>query len=448
MPVSPSGPRTAFAPWIARLWLAALFLLLFANFRFNVFCTVPQEAFRVFQADSQALAEQKLFEIAASGKLDPARGFLVRSKEMEKQRLAGAYPEATPQDGAIYRSQFGLQGLLGSLVQWVLRTPAPVTISLLETLMALGTAGVLVALLHVLQKRHGLLVSGVAAVPFLFNPTLVLAGRNLYWILPFIMLPLVATWMLYESRGIQKSTLRLAFPLVAVLVMVKCLCGYEYITCLCLGPAVALTAVWAAGGFRDFPAFFKHCAILFAAACLGFAVAIVLHFVFVWWAVGSLPDAVASIFARATQHIAATESQAAPLKYQHGVVGFVLMIIKYLTFPGVFVGAQVPFGEFNYNLLSASFAGMFLFGFLFSLSRVRTLRDWPLAAGPLLVITAGLLASVSWLVAARGHSLNHFHLNSMAFLPLILSFPLSLFAAGPGKRPDSTANPDDKEEEP
>jgi hypothetical protein len=51
-------------------------------------------------------------------------------------------------------------------------------------------------------------------------------------------------------------------------------------------------------------------------------------------------------------------------------------------------------------------------------------------------VTAGLLASLSWLIAARGHALHHFHLNSMAFLPLILSFPLALFASGPSRSED------------
>jgi hypothetical protein len=118
-----------------------------------------------------------------------------------------------------------------------------------------------------------------------------------------------------------------------------------------------------------------------------------------------------------------------PEKYQHGVVGLVLMIIKYLTLPGVFLGAEVSMGEGSYILLSASFVGMFVFVVLTAFAGCRSLSDWRKFCGPVVVVSLGLLASVSWLVAARGHALHHFHLNSMAFLPLILSFPLALFAS-------------------
>lgn len=429
--------------WVSSLSLAVLFAVLFCNIRFNLFHTVSQERFANYQADSQALAEQKIFEIATSGKLDAARGFLVKSDVMEKLRLVETFPEKAPSDGVIYRSQFGLQGCVGSLFQWILRAPAPTTIHLLESLVAAGTAAVILLLLQVLQRRCGIFVTIVAAVPFIFNPILVLAGRNLYWILPLIMLPLVATWRLYEARGLQASTLWKAFPIVTGLVFLKCLCGYEYITCLCLAPAVALSAVWASENFRGTRDFFKHSAVLFGAACLGFLAAMIIHFSFEWWAVGDFHAAIESIRARAAEHISSSETLGSPVKYHHTLIGLILMIVKYLTFPGVFVGAEVSIGDGNYNVLSASFVGMFVVVLLFSLSRMRTLGDWRLAAGPLVVVTAGMLASVSWLVAARGHALAHFHLNSMAFLPLILSFPLSLFATEVNEK----QNPVDRQDE-
>lgn len=415
--------------------LFCLFLILFFNIRFNVLHTVAQDQFVVYQADSQALADQKIFEVAASGQIDIKRGFLVKSATMEKLRLDAEFPAKTPDDGTIYRSQFGLQGLLGVVWQTIFRTPPAQTVHWVESLMAAGTAAVAVLLLHGLLIRCGPFVTLVAAVPLVFSPTLVYAGRNLYWALPLIMLPLVAIWRLYETRGLNRSTLRVAFPLTVGLVLLKCLCGYEYITCLCLSPGVALVAIWASQDFRDFKGFLTHAALLFGAACLGFAIAVILHFAFVWWAVGDLQAAIDSIFARATQHIAATGSQGAPSKYQHGLVGLVLMIVKYLTLSGVFVGADVAVGDGTYSLLSSAFVGMFLFVILLSVARLKSIHDWRRVVGPVLVITAGLLASVSWLVAARGHALNHFHLNSMAFMPLILSFPLALFAAGPRCEP-------------
>ena len=427
-------PRRTHTGWSAGLLLFFLFLLLFANIRFNLLHTVPQDRFISYQADSQALADQKIFEVAARGQLDLKRGFLIKSATMEKLRLGAAFPERAPEDGTIYRSQFGLQGLPGALWQSIFRTAPAETVQWLESLMAAGTAAVVVLLLHGLLIRCGPFVTLAAAVPLLFSPTLIYAGRNLYWVLPLIMLPLVATWRLYEARGLNESTLRVAFPLIVTLVLLKCLCGYEYITCLCLAPAVALVAIWASQDFRDTKGFLVHAVFLFGAACVGFAIAMIVHFVFVWWAVGDFQAAIDSILARATQHIAATGSQGAPEKYQHGLVGLVLMIVKYLTMSGIFVGADVAIGDGTYGLLSSAFIGMFFFVILLSVARMRSIREWRLVIGPVLVITAGLLASVSWLVAARGHALNHFHLNSMAFLPLILAFPLALFAVAEAKR--------------
>ena len=429
--------RSSHTTWSSRLLLIVIFLMLFANIRFNVLHTVSQNKFLVYQADSQALAEQKILEVDSEGRIDAARGFLVKSAEMEKLRLSGKFPEGAPPDGAIYRSQFGLQGFVGSLLARILPVSPAQVVHVYESLMAAGTAGVLVLLLAGLMRSRGMLVTVVATLPFLFNPILVSVGRNLYWALPLIMLPLVVVWRIYEAHGIQGSRLHVGIFAVAGLVFLKCLCGYEYITCLCLAPAVALTVVWAAYDFENTGRFIRHAAILFLAACIGFAAAMIFHFVFVWWAVGDFQAAIDSILARATQHIAATGSQGAPIKYQHGIIGLVLMIIKYLTLPGIFLGAEVSVGDGSYNLISASFVGMFLFVIFLSVTRMKSLSEWRLWAGPALVVTAGLLASISWLIAARGHSLNHFHLNSMAFLPLILSFPLALFASGAQRSPNS-----------
>jgi hypothetical protein len=421
----------AVEPRIAvRMLLILVFAVLLVNIRFNAFRTVSMDRFANFQADSQALVDQKAYEVFTRGHLDPARGFLVKSKTMEVERIAERFPAGAPADGEIYRSQFGLQGALVAMFQSMFRLRPAVTLSICETLMAAATAGVLMLVISGLLRRGGPFVAGVASLAFAFNPIVVQAGRNLYWAIPLIMLPLVMCWRIYEARGAGESALRTAFPVVMGLVFLKCLCGYEYITCLCLGPAVALAAVWASGDFEKPTLFLRHALFLFGAACIGFGVAMIVHFAFVWWAVGDFRAAIDSIMSRAVAHIGATHTAPlVPEKYQHGVVGLVLMIIKYLTLPGVFLGAEVSIGEGSYILLSASFVGMFVFVVLTAFAGCRSLSDWRKFCGPVVVVSLGLLASVSWLVAARGHALHHFHLNSMAFLPLILSFPLALFAS-------------------
>ncbi|MDX2079428.1 MAG: hypothetical protein SFU53_01455 [Terrimicrobiaceae bacterium] len=436
-----SNPAVAPArPLLRWIFLATLFVVLFANFRFNVFRTVPMEAFAVFQADSQALADQKVFEVASTGTWDPARGFLVRSKEMEKARLAGVFPAAAPEDGTIYRSQFGLQGLLISGLQRIFGQSPQRTLALAESLMAAATAGVLIWLLAGFVEARGMIFAALAVVPWLFSPTLVLAGRNLYWAIPLLMLPLAATWWIYRQRGLTPGALRLAFPAVAGLVFLKCLCGYEYITCLCLAPGLALAAIWAGNEFRGSKTFLTHASILFGAACVGFAVAIVVHVIFVWWAVGDFGQAWGAIFGRATSHIGATNVHSeVPEKYRHGLVGLVLMLIKYLTLPGVFVGAEVNLGEGTYSLITASFAGMTFFTVLLSVGRWVACGRILSTLGPATVGVLACLASLSWLIAARGHALHHFHLNSIAFLPLILALPFALLLATAPAREQNSA---------
>ncbi len=409
------------------LWTAA-FVLLTANFRSDCFRTVPKDRFENFQADSQALVDQKVMEVSSRGNLDIKRGFLVKSKEMERARIDSVFPAVMPADGEIYRSQFGLQGLMVSLLQWIFRLPATATLEIAETLMAAATAAVVIWLAIGLASHAGPGAAMVAVFLLGFSPPLVSGARNLYWAVPLMVLPLVATWSLYRMREFDALTLRRAVIVVGALVFLKCLCGYEYLSTLTLTPAVALTVVWASRGFANPRGFILHSATLFFVACVAFVCAAAVHFLFILWAVGSFDVAVASIAERAASHISGANATDAPLKYQHGIAGMVLMIIKYLTFDAFFVGARVNVGEGSYGLISISFVGVLVTAVLVALG--ASSHGVRRSVGMVAVVLAALIASVSWIIAARGHALHHFHVDSLAFLPLVFALPLALFGTG------------------
>lgn len=402
------------------------FLLLTCGIVANGFRTVDMQAFRLFQADSQALVERKTVDVAATRRMEPGAGFLRRSTEFAERRLAGSTDWWATADSELYRSQFGLQGLVATVAQRVSPLPPAETCRILE-----GVTGALLALGLAVYLRdvraHGGSAAGWLGLAFLlFAPALILGGRNLYWVPITQLAPMIVAHRCYfAGRSATPPNGQVAIW-VGAAVFLKCLCGYEFITGILLSTVVVVMAAVVAGRLRGFSRVTRALVVVSLAGLCGFALAMLLHWIYIRALTGSAEAAFGSIFGRAVSHIAATDSGGAPVKYQAGLTGVVLMVTKYLSLPGVFLGMNVPFGEKRYELVSMSFAGVAACLGIVTGTILALTRDWRRACGALAVLLAGLGCAISWLLCAHGHALNHFHLDSMAFLPFLASVPLSL----------------------
>lgn len=151
------------------------------------------------------------------GKLEDARYYNSQGKELETGMISE------------YPSQYGLQGKIFSrLYKYVY------DISDLNLLCAICTAIVFTIIVFLIARKYNLLMAGCFYITFLLSPWVINFARNLYWVEFTWFIPMIAG--LICSIWIDKKWCRiLSYVMVFLSILVKCLCGYEYITTIMLG---------------------------------------------------------------------------------------------------------------------------------------------------------------------------------------------------------------------
>lgn len=300
-------------------------------------------------------------------------------------------------DGAFhpYTSNAGLQGhvfrLLGGLGgQRVLRL-----------FCAVGAAAVFMALVLLLRQKYNALLAGCFYVVFWLSPWVVNFAGNLYWVEFTWFLPMVVG-LLCAWKIDEKKYRWACYGGAFLTVLVKCLCGYEYVTAAMMGLiAFPLADLAAALGQRDkkrTKRLLLATFLLGACALAGFAAALLIHGYLKGG--GSLGEGLRLILEqdvlRRTTGGDMAQFEAAYWSSFNASIAETLY--KYLQFDTQII-TGVP-GN--------------LFPLLALLPAVLFVVDWHHARLDLRDLTlyvATALAAVSWIVLAKSHSYIHTHLN-------------------------------------
>ena len=127
-----------------------------------------------------------------------------------------------------------------------------------------------------ISRRIGPVSANVSVLLTACTPVLLPFATSLYWACFLLFAPFVTTWLLYPQCLASHVHQLGLFAGIAALVMLKCLCGYEYISTVILSPIAAVVYHRIASGEK-----LRSCArpavCLFLAGVLGFAVAVGLH---------------------------------------------------------------------------------------------------------------------------------------------------------------------------
>ncbi len=190
-----------------------------------------------------------------------------------------------------YESQYGLQGKVFQKLSLLLKDASVIETAgmeqalsdcydVLRLLCALATAGTLLLVCALILRKYGRLMAGIFYVVFLLSPWVVNFANNLYWVEFTWFLPMAAG--LLCSLKMKRRFGRMAgYVLVFGTIMIKCLCGYEYISSVMLGVIMFLLVDLAgAAAKRDADKARLLVGTIFCmgiAALLGFAAAICLH---------------------------------------------------------------------------------------------------------------------------------------------------------------------------
>ncbi len=131
-----------------------------------------------------------------------------------------------------YVSQYGLQG---KIFRWMARhMEYDEVIENLHLLCSLMTAAVFVVIAAILWKKYSLVMAGCFLAIFWLSPWIVNFARNLYWVEFTWFIPMAVG--LFCAWKIDNQKCRIISYIAAFLsVLIKCLCGYEYISVIMMG---------------------------------------------------------------------------------------------------------------------------------------------------------------------------------------------------------------------
>jgi hypothetical protein len=319
-----------------------------------------------------------------------------------------------------YRSQFGLAGVVLAPIGAATGADAACFAAAFALLTAAVVAGVFAAAHRQLGPPTGDVACALAALAPVFLPF----AASLYWALFLMLLPFALAWWLYPRAHTRRRKAAL-LAAVGAAVMLKGLCGYEFITAVVLGP---LAAAWfhqhrGAEPLRRRAAF---AAGLLAAGVVGFAAAMALHVAQAWAVLGE--DGIAAIRDRAVRRTAGS-------------------VEAHETRAGISAGAadlataaRCFLGYFGHRAISPPAAARALrrdvplvavvvaagaFAVAAAVGRRRLPRDAGALAG---AVVLALASGVSWPALAVNHMCTHPQLDGLVYaLPFL---PVAFLAAG------------------
>lgn len=352
-------------------------------------------------------------------------GFMTAWDERQVRVVQHIEGSGVGRDRYPYISHFGLQYLLVKrLGSW--------GVSALSLLSGLGMICVIAGLAAFSEREFGRL-SGIAiVVAFSFSPLMVIHSLNPYWMIFLSFLPFMAVLILYPRA---RTTVQFAgiCSLAGLLIFLKALTGYEYLSAIALGAALPVIYYeWSTATRNDLALARRIVRRGFAigvSSVLGFLLAASLHIA-----------KAAAFFGSFSKGFAAFVT---PINYSTYDSPAGLREDIVVDIPSVLGAAMDTFLKYNFPIT------MLLYSLLFASTIVlinrsgRSPRRWWSSAGrkyQALFITwlFSIIGSVSWVFLAARHSIPHAFINWIlaymfmnVFAALLLGRNLALLQASP-----------------
>ena len=347
----------------------------------------------------------------------------------------------SPQDFQAYTHQTGLQGWAFGVLNKVLsvfedRGEAREIILYSINSMLFYAATLLVCL--AVWRAWGPLSALAWLCAVVFAPWPQRGMKDLYWCLWTWLLPLLAALWLCHCTRVRGKTPRGCWPLVAAACMVRCMCGFEFITTFLILCEIPLCYAAAKAYFvrRD-----PHGALVWLGRTVGAGVsalggvtaALALWFAQEWLCFGSAADAWQNMTRAVTDRVSLTDSAVRDVN----VLQVLAQYFRESTEPLLQLG---PVSITAWQLL--------LFALLVgAVSVVVCLRRGTAAqlVPPCIVWGLGLAAPASWMVLSKAHAAIHTHLVPMlwhfAFVPIsCMLLPVLAKLMIPGRKKDLVAS--------
>ncbi|MCR5767226.1 MAG: hypothetical protein K6G45_01900 [Lachnospiraceae bacterium] len=222
------------------LWVSAFFAVVFFMY---------SAADKGFQSDSEDLAVGPVYAATEGAGFETegyGLGRLTFKKYPEKEVYNNVVLNGANLDVSYkykpYRSQIGLQGMIYSGIAGLLSGFMSFKIIYHGFRFACLLLFVLILLFIVLQlfKRYGLLFAAVFGAVTILSPWTQNFAGNLYWVeftwfIPFLLSLLILNH--HEKRFV-------IYPFIFIAILVKCLCGYEYLSTIIISGIMFPAVEW------------------------------------------------------------------------------------------------------------------------------------------------------------------------------------------------------------
>ncbi|MBQ2917025.1 MAG: hypothetical protein IJE59_02480 [Clostridia bacterium] len=216
--------------------MIVLLILLIINFGSNIFGEKDTVigffyTFETYQYDSEYLVFSKIVQEKYYNQNSPYGLAIVNDKQGNTikniwDKIANYDSSEDELEILEYKSQVGLHGHIFSFLYNKLHIPFWVLKLICCTLLGIITLGIC----YCIYKKYNKLMAVIFYITFLLSPWVVAFARNLYWV--------EFTWFLPALFGIllslDCSKWKIYTPCIFIAILVKCLCGYEYITTIML----------------------------------------------------------------------------------------------------------------------------------------------------------------------------------------------------------------------
>ena len=308
----------------------------------------------------------------------------------------------SPQDFQAYTHQTGLQGWAFGVLNKVLsvfedRGEAREIILYNINSMLFYAATLLVCL--AVWRAWGPLSALAWLCAVVFAPWPQRGMKDLYWCLWTWLLPALAGLLLCAVTRRRGKTPWWCYLLVFAACMVRCMCGFEFISTFLILCEAPLVYCWAGGDRR---AWLRRMICTGFAAVGGVAAALGAWFIQGVIYFGSAAGSWQNLTGAVTSRVSLTDDMVSD-------VSVAQVLTRY------FVEVDEPLLQFGpLTITLKPLIAVTLLGFALCLA-VLALRKKPLAvlAGPALVWVLSLAAPVSWMVLSKAHAYVHVHLVPM-----------------------------------
>lgn len=228
---------------VAVLFIVVLFLMICTHF--------DQESDSAFEFASEAIVMGPIYADESGLNIDTGGGyglgalFVNGEAQWSYYYLRGGDGPEKPAPGAssyyeIYASQIGAQGWFFRLLAQKIPSPKKY---LLFRGMCIGALDLILLLLCLqIRRRYGNMMAGCYLAVFIGSPWIAKFSANLYWV--------EFTWFLPALLGLlclnYPRKRFLFYPLIYLCIVLRTMCGYEYITTIMVSVISFMCAEWIA----------------------------------------------------------------------------------------------------------------------------------------------------------------------------------------------------------